>query len=76
MAMCKCGGLTERKRLNSYVVPGTLLGVQNVTLVDAVFEEKCAKCGNGKIAIPDIPGLITAVALTRVNLRPRSWRII
>jgi len=68
MAMCKCGGLSERKRLDSYVVPGTLLGVENVTLINAVSEEKCAKCGKGKIIIPDIPGLITAVALTRAKL--------
>lgn len=68
MGMCKCGGLVERKQLDKYVVPGALLGVENVTLVNAVTEEICASCKKGKIHIPDLPGLVTAVALTRVKL--------
>jgi DNA-binding transcriptional regulator YiaG len=68
MAMCKCGGLYEKKQLDRYVVPGALLGVENVTLVNAVTEEICNACNKAKIHIPDLPGLITAVALTRVKL--------
>lgn len=68
MGMCKCGGLYKRKQLDRYLVPGALLGVENVTLVNAVTEETCEKCGKSKIHIPDLPGLVTAVALTRVKL--------
>lgn len=68
MAMCKCGGLYTRKVLDRYVVPGALLGAENVTLVKAVTEETCTKCNKSKIHIPNLPGLITAVALTRVKL--------
>lgn len=68
MAMCKCGGLYSKTHMERYEVPGALLGVEHVTLIDAVEDEKCMKCGRGKITIPDIPGLIAAVALTRVKL--------
>jgi transcriptional regulator with XRE-family HTH domain len=80
MAMCKCGGLSERKQLDRYVVPGALLGVENVTLVKGVTEDVCTKCGKSKIHIPDLPGLIAAVALTRVKLPfklgPREIRFV
>jgi len=68
MGMCKCGGLTESKPISNYEVPGTLLGIENVTLVNGVVDEACKECGKGKITIPDIPGLIAAVAITRVKL--------
>jgi transcriptional regulator with XRE-family HTH domain len=68
MGMCKCGGLRKTKPISNYVVPGALLGIENVTLVDGVFDELCEKCGKGKITILDLPGLIAAVALTRVKL--------
>lgn len=68
MGMCKCGGLTKTKPISNYAVPGTLLGVQRVTLDEGVSSEECEKCGKGKLFIPDLPGLIAAVALTRVKL--------
>jgi len=68
MAMCKCGGVTEKKEIKNYLVPGALLGVEGVTLDTGVTDTICKKCGKGKIFIPDVPGLITAVALTRVKL--------
>jgi transcriptional regulator with XRE-family HTH domain len=80
MSMCKCGGLYERKLLDRYVVPSALLGAEHVTLVNAVSEETCSKCGKSKIYIPDLPGLITAVALTRVKLpfklNPKEIRFV
>jgi DNA-binding transcriptional regulator YiaG len=68
MGMCKCGGLYKSQLLDQYVVPGALLGVENVTLVNAVTEQVCAACNKGKVHIPDLPDLITAVALTRVKM--------
>lgn len=68
MGMCKCGGLSQCKPIPNYVVPGTLLGIEGVTLVNGVEDEVCDKCGKGKIHIPDIQGLISVAALTRVKL--------
>lgn len=68
MGMCKCGGLRTAKPISNFVVPAAMLGIDRVTLIDGVTDEVCEKCGKGKIHIPDIPGLIAAVALTRVKL--------
>jgi transcriptional regulator with XRE-family HTH domain len=68
MGMCKCGGLTKTVPINNYTVPGALLGVQHVTLDDGVLSEECERCKKARLFIPDIPGLIAAVAITRVKL--------
>ncbi|SRR6266446_961976 len=80
MGMCRCGGVTKTKPISNYAVPGSLLGVQHVTLNEGVLSEECEKCKKAKIFIPDLPGLIAAVALTRVKLpfklNPREIKFI
>lgn len=68
MGTCKCGGERRTSPINNYIVPVGLLGVENVTLVNGVTQEICDGCGYQKIHIPDIPGLVAAVAMARVKL--------
>ena len=67
MAKCKtCGSMgVTRNTLHEY--RGDLLGAPfNVVVQDAVVEERCAGCGTKKgIMIPNLQGLVAAVAMTR-----------
>ena len=67
MAKCKtCGSMgVTRNTLHEY--RGDLLGAPfNVVVEDAVVEELCAGCGTKKgVMIPNLKGLVAAVAMTR-----------
>jgi DNA-binding transcriptional regulator YiaG len=70
MGICKCAGERRVQPLERYEVAEGLLGIAGVTLVDhSVNAEVCQACGGivGKVQIPDLPGLIAAVAITRAK---------
>jgi DNA-binding transcriptional regulator YiaG len=68
MGTCRCGGRRISQPIKEFKVNDGLLGIENVTLVgDSVTEDVCEACGNRKIHIPDLPGLIAAVAITRAK---------
>lgn len=70
MGKCRCGGKSTNQPIKEYVVPGGLLGLDRVVLVDgAVRADVCGKCGDiTNVVIPDLPGLIAAAALSRVKM--------
>jgi len=46
------------------------IGIEGVVLKDAVWAETCPKCGHqdDEVIIPNLPGLVAAVAIARVKL--------
>lgn len=64
-----CGGRVESKRIPRY--HDKLMGIQGVILVDSVNRVVCTKCGERMIEIPDLDGLVKAVAVARAKM-PRK----
>ena len=67
MAKCKTCGSTGVTKNTLHEYRGDLLGAPfNVVVEDAVVEELCASCGTKKgVMIPNLKGLVAAVAMTR-----------
>jgi hypothetical protein len=60
--------------LECYQVPEELIGIEGVSLHTAVVEVKCVRCGYlHSILIPNLQGLIAAVAVAR-SLMPLKMR--
>lgn len=67
MTKCReCGGNVDTRVLERYEADNELKKM-GVVLVDAVKEHACQACGNAAIEIPDLPGLLAAVAVYRVT---------
>ena len=68
MGTCRlCRGALAARKLPRYLEPP--LGIGGVILEDAVIESYCATCGErAEITIPDLAGLIAAVAVVRCTL--------
>ena len=63
---CGVGPLTQTQ-VPEY--PCDRIGIDGVVAVAAVWEARCAACGHvGDIEIPNLPGLIAAVAVARIKL--------
>jgi len=73
-----CGERLAKTRLHEF--RDELLGLSGVILVDSVDEFRCTKCGERIVSIPDLAGLIKAVAVTRAKisrkLRGRDVRFL
>ena len=69
----KCDGEARSQVADSYEVPKEKLGIKNVLIVGGVVSRSvCPTCGEVGITIPDLPGLIAAVAVARVRTQ---WRL-
>lgn len=67
-ARCEaCGGRLQKRQIKEF--RDDLLGIDNVVLLDAVEQEVCERCNEvATTTIPDLNGLIAAVAITRALL--------
>lgn len=67
MRRCEeCGGPLRKERVREY--RDELIGLPGVVLVDSIDRHECGRCGTGSIAIPNLAGLIAAVAVTRAKM--------
>src|SRR5689334_2170966 len=67
-----CGGTVKRTVLEKY--EDDLIGIgRPVALINSVFEERCEKCDFTQIVVPDLDGLIAAIAASRA-LHPLKLR--
>lgn len=60
-----CGGALRPEPLPRYQLD---LGGISVALIESVFRERCDGCGENRVVIPDMEGLIAAAAIGRVML--------
>ena len=64
----KCGGAGHMQSIPRYQVRKELMGSMQVELIDVVHELVCKKCKTVlRTDIPDMPGLIAAVCVTRAK---------
>lgn len=67
----ECGGDVRIVELDRYDAENELKSM-GVVLVNAVRRHECQSCGASKVVIPDLPGLLAAVALYRVTA---PWKL-
>ncbi len=63
----KCGGETRIQPIPRYQVKKELVAGMHVEVFDAVTTLVCDKCGVLRTEIPNLPGLMAAVAVMRSN---------
>jgi len=62
-----CGRETRTQPISRYQVKKELVGGMHVEVFDAVQELVCDKCGVLRTDVPNLPGLMAAVAVMRSN---------
>src|SRR5438445_10959589 len=61
----KCGGETRMQPITRYQIKKEQVGGMHVEVMDAVKELVCDKCGILRVDIPNLPGLMAAIAVSR-----------